>query len=290
MPKKVLILGATGRFGRHAASAFKDAGWLVETFDRKKGNLEQAAIGCDAIIAAWNPAYPDWEKQVVNLHAQVIAAAQANGADVIVPSNIYVYGRESPSFIEETTPHAADNPLALVRKDMERAYKESGLRVLFLRTGDFIDTEASGNWFDQVLIKSLNKGLLTYPGKPGIPHAWAYLPDLARAAVKLIERPDRPSGAEEVLYPGYTLSGKEIAHALEATRGRSIRVQKMKWFPLQLASPFWKMGRCLLEMRYLWDKPHQLDSSQFHALLPGFRTTAVEEALTNATRHLERAD
>lgn len=94
--KRVLILGGSGRFGRHAAAAFTNAGWDAQTFDRRKDDLIRASEGCDVIVAAWNPAYPDWEVQVPELHRRVIAAAKASGASVIVPSNVYVYGKGSP--------------------------------------------------------------------------------------------------------------------------------------------------------------------------------------------------
>lgn len=284
--KKVLVLGSSGRFGRHAVTAFSNAGWTVRTFDRQKDDLMDAAQGCDAIVSAWNPAYPDWAAQVPELHDRVIKAAQAASAKVIVPLNIYVYGKESPTVLYKTTPHNARNQLGRIRIAMENAYRESGIPVLFLRAGDFIDTHASGNWFDNILVKSLNKQILTYPGTPDIPHAWAYLPDLARATVKLMERPNAPKGTEEVLFPGYTLSGQDIAAGLETTIGKPVHVRKMNWLPLQLATPFWKMGRSLAEMRYLWDMPHQLDGSDFDAALPGFEHTPVAEALATATSHL----
>ncbi|MBR9842831.1 MAG: NmrA family NAD(P)-binding protein [Rhodobacteraceae bacterium] len=286
MMKRVLILGGSGRFGRHAAAAFTNAGWDVQTFDRRKDDLIRASEGCDVIVAAWNPAYPDWEAQVPELHKRVIAAAKASGASVILPSNVYVYGQGSPGLLSAQTPHAARNPLARIRIDMERAYRESGISVLFLRAGDFIDTEASGNWFDQILIKSLEKGVLTYPGQSNIPHAWAYLPDLARAAVQLVERPEKPAGAEEVLFSGYTLSGQDLAAGLSRAMGAPVRVRHMNWLPIHLVAPFWKMGRCLAEMRYLWNMPHKLNPTGFDTVLPKFEHTAVDVALASATAHL----
>ncbi len=35
MTGTVLILGATGRFGRNTGDAFRAAGWTVRAFDRK---------------------------------------------------------------------------------------------------------------------------------------------------------------------------------------------------------------------------------------------------------------
>ncbi|MFD2853738.1 hypothetical protein ACFSZS_01465 [Seohaeicola zhoushanensis] len=45
MSKTVLILGASGRFGRAAADAFAQAGWTVRNYDRASGDLARAAWG-----------------------------------------------------------------------------------------------------------------------------------------------------------------------------------------------------------------------------------------------------
>lgn len=285
MPGTALILGATGRFGRHSALAFEAAGWTVRRFNRKTDTLTKAAQGADVIVNAWNPAYPDWAAQVPGLHAQVIEVAKATGATVIVPGNVYVYGPDNGTIWGADTPQKATNPLGRIRIDMERAYKESGVRTIILRAGDFIDTEASGNWFDAIMTKNIAKGVFTYPGTPNIPHAWAYLPDVTRAAVQLAGKRNKLNTFEDIAFPGHTLTGQEMAKAIENATGKATRLKAMNWFPLRLAAPFWKMGRGLLEMRYLWNTPHQLSGTRFAALLPDFRETPVAAAMVSALGH-----
>ena len=140
----------------------------------------------------------------------MIEAARASGATVIQAANIYVYGEGSPETLGPDTPHAAQNPLGRLRIAMEDRLRSAGIPVILLRAGDFIDTEGSGNWFDRVLLAKLAKGRVEYPGNPDIPHAWAYLPDLGRAAVALAERRAALPRVEEVLFPGYTLTGREL--------------------------------------------------------------------------------
>ena len=156
------------------------------------------------------------------------------------------------------------------------------VRCIILRAGDFIDTQASGNWLDAIMLKKLGRGVFTYPGDPGIDHAWAYLPDLCRAAVMLAEMRDQLPVFADIPYPGYTVSGNEIAATLqEITRG-PVKVKNMAWAPLYLARPFWRMAKYLLEMKYLWNTPHRLDSTVFNDLLPGFQTTPLQQALMAA--------
>lgn len=273
MSGTVLILGASGRFGRHTAEAFWNAGWRVRVFDRAADDLVSAAMGADVIVNGWNPKYTDWERDVPGLTEQVIAAARASGATVIIPGNVYVYGKGSPELITAGTPHRAANPLGQVRIRMEAAYREAGVRTIILRAGDFIDTEASDNWFDMIVAGKLFKNRVTAPGNLDAPHAWAFLPDVARAAVGLAERREMLEPFEEVLFPGYTLSLRQLADLIQRATGRDLVIKRMTWLPLFLVAPFWPMGRKLIEMRYLWSMPHRLDGTRLRALLPNFRET-----------------
>lgn len=287
MTDTVLILGASGRFGRHAAEAFWNAGWQVRLFDRKTDDLLTAAEDVQVIVNGWNPPYPQWASDVPRFTRDVIAAARSSGATVILPGNVYVFGRGSEQDLSETTPHKATNPLGRIRIDMETAYREGGVQTILLRAGDFIDTEASGNWFDMMIAAKAASGRITAPGDLQAMHAWAYLPDLARATVALAERRETLDQFEDIPFPGYTLSLTELADLVTIASGRVQTVKRLNWLPIRLASPFWPMGRRLLEMRYLWSMPHRLDGARFNELLPEFHTTDPLTAIGTAIDHLQ---
>lgn len=282
MQKTVLILGASGRFGRAAYAAFSWCGWDVRTFDRNTDTLEDAAWGADIIVNAWNPDYPDWAIEVPKLTAQVIEVAKNTSATVIIPGNVYGFGADMPTMLDETTPHNPTGPLGHIRKDMERAYKDAGVRTIILRAGDFIDTQASGNWYDKVITAGIAKGKVTYPGPTHIPHAWAYLPDMAECAVALANMADALPRFTDVHFPGYTMTGAELHAALEQTLGQRLKLSQMGWLPLQIAKPFWAMAKPLLEMRYLWTTPHELSGTKITDLLPDFEPTPLLDALSDS--------
>lgn len=284
MTGTVLILGANGRFGRNAAEAFWNAGWRVSLFDRSKDDLTTAAQGQDVIVSAWNPLYPDWGAQVPKLTEQVIAAAESSGATVIIPGNVYVYGPDAPDRFAADTPHAARNPLGQVRIKMEESFRASGVQTIILRAGDFLDTEASGNWFDKIMAPSLKKGVFTYPGAPDLPHGWAFLPDLARATVALAEQREFLPRFSDIPFAGYTLSGQDMAQLCAEALGKPVRLKKMSWLPIQIARPFWPLAKHLVEMSYLWNKPHHLDGQVFDELVPDFPVTPPSEAIAQALR------
>ncbi|MDU8929573.1 epimerase [Alisedimentitalea sp. MJ-SS2] len=282
MTKTALILGGSGRFGRHMTLALDAAGWTTHQFDRKSDNLTTAAQGVNVIVNGWNPSYEHWQVQVPKLTQQVIDAAQASGASVILPGNVYNFGADAPELLTPETPQAAQNPLGRIRIAMEQAYRASGVPIIILRAGDFIDTQPTGIWFDRVLTAKLHKGVFTYMGRWDAPHAWAYLPDLARAGVMLLEQRDRLDTFTDVTFPGYTLTGHDMAQAFERVLNRPLVQANFNWTLFHLLRPFWRLMRHVFEMRYLWSKPHRLDGARLNTLLPGFTPTPLEEALRSA--------
>ena len=285
MKPTVLILGSTGRMGRHAAIAFAAGGWDVRTFDRSKDNLWDAAWGATVIVNAWNPPYTDWIEQIPDLTKQVIDVAKASDATVIIPGNIYVYGKNSPEKLQPDTPHAATNPLSQVRVDMEAAYRTSGVRTVVVRAGDYIDTEPSGNWFDMIMVKKVHKGVFVVPGRLDCPRAYNFIPDVAKTMVALANKRDELSRFEDVNAPGYTLSGKEFAEAVGLALGRQVKAKKLWWLPIQILQPVWPMARGIVEMKYIWSTPHHLSPDRQLVLCPEITATPLQEALTLALDH-----
>jgi hypothetical protein len=58
-----------------------------------------------------------------------------------------------------------------------------------LQAGDFFGPQPGNNWFSQALVKpGQTVRSITYPGSPGVGHAWAYLPDVAETFSLLAER------------------------------------------------------------------------------------------------------
>lgn len=286
MTKTALITGANGKFGRHAARAFAGAGWHVRRFDRKTEDLTEAATGADAIVMGMHPpTYDLWEAQLLPLHQTAIDAALAHDIPVIVPGNLYAFGRGAGPVFGPEAPMTATNPLGQLRRRMEALYRDSGARTIMLYCGDFLDDRASGNWFDRFIAKDVGKGRIAYPGDLDTPHAWCWLPDAARIAVALAGRDDL-ARFEQMPVPGYTLTGRELARALAQTTGQPVRAGHFAWWPLRLARPFLPVLKGVFEMRYLWSLPHRLDPAPLARRLPDFRPTPLAEALAAATADL----
>jgi nucleoside-diphosphate-sugar epimerase len=279
MGKTVLILGASGKIGRWSGEAFERAGWQVRRYQRASRDMAAAARGADVIVNGLNPPnYHDWARQIPAITAEVIAAARASGALVIVPANVYNFGARGGEW-SESTPHAPHTRKGKIREQMELEYRSSGVRTLLLRAGNFIDSERNGDVLSVFLLRQLASGRIMLAGDPDVPQSYCYVPDWASAAVALAERRDQLATFEDVPFPGHTFSTQQLRSLLEELLGRPLGFTRFPWWALKLSAPFWELGRELLEMRYLWNTPHSLSGTKLARLLPELRATPLRDAI-----------
>lgn len=282
MAKTVLILGASGKIGKHAALAFERAGYQVRKHDRQKGNLLRDVEGVDVIVNGWNPpAYHAWARIVPELTEKVISAARVSGATVIIPGNVYnldVIGGEW----SEATAHRPPTNKGKIREAMERAYEASGVRTIILRAGNFIDPDRKDDVMSLLFLRSIRSGKITLAGDPGAMQAYCYVPDWAQAAVLLASKRDQLNSFEDIPFPGHAFTAHELRRFLEQELGRPVKFTDFPWWLFALLAPFWELAREMLEMRYLYDLSHTLSGRKLAQLAPEFRATPLEGVLASA--------
>lgn len=281
MTQTALILGASGKIGRHFDAAFRAAGWQSRRYVRGT-DMNAAAQGCEVIVNGLNPPnYHDWDRILPAITTQALAAARASGATILFPGNVYVFG-DQPGPWDESTPHRPVTRKGRIRSEVERRYRDAaadGVRTILLRAGDFIDPDSADSIMDIGYLRNLSKGVVTSMGDPDAPRAHAYLPDMARAGVMLAERRADLPAFTDVPFPGYTFSTNDLAQRLSRLGGRSLRVKAFPWWLFAVTGPVWELAREMAEMRYLYNTPHRLDDRLFNRLLPNFRATPLEDAL-----------
>lgn len=298
MANNVLILGANGRFGRAAYKAFEDAGWdvtalirpgkthsgkVIEADASDPDALCAAAEGFDVIVNALNPPYHKWAEMLPILTASVIAASRISGATVLIPGNVYNYSTNPPAVLSSDTPQNATKGKGALRVEMERSFRDApNVRTIILRGGDFIEAEKTGNWFDSQITNKVDKGIITYPGPTDQIHAWAYLPDMARAAVQLCEIRDTLPRFADIPFAGFALTGNELINAVEDATDKKLKIKTVPWGIMSAIGVFSPLIREVVAMRYLWNKPHRLDGAEFNTLLPDFEPTPLKAAMQQA--------
>ena len=307
--KTIAILGARGRLSRMVARAFLAHDWRViavtrdgktpEGLDgaeaRAADAMDQSALvaacrGVDVIFNGLNPVYTDWAEKVPVFTANVIAATRATGALHLLPGNVYNYGRRIPAVADEATPMPGETGKGVIRNAMERAFADAardGMKTIVVRAGDFYGGDGRGSWFDLVIAAKLDKGVFTWPGAADIDHAWAYLPDLAQAFVRLAEKGPGEAGFETYTFAGHTLSGDDMQRLVEkALGGKRLKRAGMPWLMLRAGGLVVPMWREISEMSYLWFTPHRLSGKKLEAAIGSLTGTAPETAVAEALAEL----
>jgi nucleoside-diphosphate-sugar epimerase len=232
-----------------------------------------------------------------------MAIAQGLGARFMLPGNVYNFGADMPPMLDETTPERPSTVKGRLRADLEAELAVragQGLRSAVIRAGDFFGC-GTGSWLDLAIVKKLRQGRLVYPGPLDRPHAWAYLPDLARAFVAVAEselaaRNDWPA-ATRLHFAGHTLSGQEMLDAVERAAqalgerpAAGFRRGGMPWAAMRVMGWFVPMVREVVEMAYLWQVPHALDGRALQARIGLLPVTPIDSALQAALRDLDFGD
>jgi nucleoside-diphosphate-sugar epimerase len=301
--KTALILGATGGVGGALTGVLLARGWTIKALTRDPAHAAAgrdpkiqwiqgdamdrdavlaAAAGVSLLIHAVNPpGYRDWDKLVLPMMDNSIAAARAAGARVLLPGTVYNYGPDAFPAPREDSPQQPLTRKGKIRAAMELRLEESGVPALVVRAGDFFGGgKTVNNWFAQGVVKA-GKPLdsITRPGKRGVGHAWAYLPDLAETMAELIERTPA-EGFQTFHFAGHwDADGMQMAEAIRRASGRELKVKAFPWPLVTLLAPTVALFREMLEMRYLWREPLRLDNAKLVRVLGREPHTPLDQAV-----------
>ncbi|HEY0295330.1 MAG TPA: NAD-dependent epimerase/dehydratase family protein [Bordetella sp.] len=303
-----LVLGASGGVGGEALRQLRDAGWAVRALQRgpageaaqrdgiirlqgdamNRDDVLRAARGCEVIVHAVNPpGYRRWGELVLPMIDNTIAAAVAERATIVLPGTVYNYGPDAFPMLTEDAPQRPLTRKGAIRVELERRLRDAvrdGARAIVLRAGDFFGPRARNNWFSQGLVKPGRPvGVVNQPGNPGVGHAWAYLPDVARTMVALLARRETLEPFARFHLAGHwDDDGTKMAAAIQGAAGRHggrVKLKAFPWWLVPLAAPFVPTMRELLEMRYLWREPVRLDNARLVGVLGAEPHTPWEEAV-----------
>jgi nucleoside-diphosphate-sugar epimerase len=270
----------------------REISW-IEGDVMRESDVVAAARGASVIVHAVNPpGYRNWAGLVLPMLESSISAARRQGARILLPGTVYNYGPDAFPILREDSPQ---NPLTrkgAIRAEMERRLRvasDSGVRSLIVRAGDFFGPAAGNNWFSQGLVKPGQAvRAINYPGRPGVGHSWAYLPDLAQTMAQLLEREALLAPFETLHFGGHwDADGSEIVASIRRVAGnRGIRVRQFPWPVVTLVSPFVTLFREMREMRYLWQEPLQLSNERLKKALGSEPQTPLDVAIRNTLNGL----
>ncbi|MEO7221453.1 MAG: NAD-dependent epimerase/dehydratase family protein [Devosia sp.] len=297
---QVIVLGVTGHLGRVVAEAFVAAGWTVTGMarhDRHKipgvrfvaGNSDSVAdmrraIGdIDLVVNTLNLPYAAWDKGRMEAQmGRVLEALGTSGKTMLFPANIYNFNQTNrvmtPGLVQKP-----QTPRGAIRVQVEGMFRDAALRgdiqTIILRAGDFFGPHSVADWFDQAMMRDVAKGRVVTMGTKGVGHAWAYLPDLARAFESLGAMRRTLGAFEDFHFAGHFVTPEQMAAAISRTAPRPVSISSFPLILLKVFGLFDPVMREVSKMDYQWRHPMELKDSRLDKLLGREFGTPFEAAV-----------
>jgi nucleoside-diphosphate-sugar epimerase len=295
---KHVIVGA-GQVGRPLAELLAEQGHQVTVVTRSgsgpdgvakvaanvadRDRLTEIAKGADALYNCVNPPYHRWPQEWPPMADALLATAETTGAVLVTLGNLYGYGPvDGP--MTENLPLASTGVKGRVRAtmwaDQLAAHQAGRIRATELRGSDYFGPGATdqaylGDRFVSAVLAGKRAMVLS---DPTIPHAWTFLPDVARA-LAVAGTDERAWGRPWHIPTSPALSAQAFAERLSELAGAPApKILRIPRPILSAAGAVSPLMRELRETRYQFDRPFILDSTAFETTF-GMAPTPIDEAL-----------
>lgn len=216
------------------------------------------AVGFPYDSRVWRTAWPRTMTNVVE------ACAQA-GARVVFIDNLYQLGPQGAPRREDMPLTALGNKPAIL-SEVTRLWMAARdrVRLAALRCPDFYGPGVAASHLGASAFGPLARGKRAQMvAPPDTPHDFAYVPDIARAAVTLLDAPDDAYGQPWNVPCAPTRTPREILKLGAEALGVPLR---MTVVPLRLLPLLGLVSRPLKEVAdvgFTWDRPYVVDASKF---------------------------
>lgn len=298
MTNTIMILGY-GPVGQAIARQLSDAGRPALVAQRREpahlppgvsfracDALDQASLtatlrGSDVLICTIGLAYDAavWERDWPRLMANMLAACDACGARLVFVDDLYMHGPQ-PGPLHENSPLDAPGRKGRVRAAVTRQWQAAAtVKTAALRVTDFYGPGVTLSVLGEQAIGRLAAGRSAQLGiAADQPHALAYVPDVAAAAILLADAPDEAYGRAWIMPTAPARTPRQVIGMAAATLGVKPRLQTLPGWLQKLMGPFVPFLREWTETSYQHDRPFLVDGSSFEHYF-GFRPMPLEQGI-----------
>jgi nucleoside-diphosphate-sugar epimerase len=218
------------------------------------------AVGFPYDARVWRTA---WPKTMTN----VIEGCAQTGARLVFVDNLYMLGPQTkPRREDMPLTKRGDKPAILTKVTrIWMAAAESGrVRVAALRCTDFYGPNVPVSHLGASAFGRLANGrsaLMVVP--PDIPHDFAYVPDIARAVVTLLDAPDDAFGQVWNMPCAPTRTPREILRLGADAIGIRFRMMAIPFWLVSLLGLGSRFMREVADVGFTWNRPYQVDATKF---------------------------
>lgn len=241
-----------------------------------------AASGAAVVYQALNPPYDKWHELFPGLQASALAAARAAGARYVSIDNLYMYDSLAGPMTEESPilPRSRKGELrARMAADVLAAQERGDVQAVILRSSDYYGPGVTGSALGERVFPPV------LAGKPGeaigaldLLHSYAYIEDVARAAVAL-GTSDDSLGRVWITPHAPAATQREVLTGVFRETGAQPRFRVVGAGMMRLAGLFSKAAREVVEMMYEYRHPFTVDSSLMERTY-GLQATPLADGLS----------
>jgi len=294
------VVFGTGQVGRHVVEQLIDLGHDVVAVNRSgRADLAgaevvgadatdpaaatAAAAGADVVYFCLNAGnYARWADEFPPLQRAVLAAAQANGARLVVLDNLYAYGPTGGRDLVETRPARPTSIKAGTRAAMTgellAAHHAGRVEVAIGRASDYFGPGTTASALGETVFGAALGGRTAQAmGDPDQPHSYSYTPDVAAALITLATRPGA-TGSVWHLPVADTRTTRQIIEAVYALAGRPPRIRAAGRTALRLYGLVRPEVREYLHTLYQFTDRWVVDDTAFRTAF-AVRSTPLDDAL-----------
>jgi len=288
MSSEIVVFGF-GPVGRATTQALVDRGSPVRVVQRSRPqDLPRSATfkACDVLDAAAVRQAVDGARQVVVAIGfpyradtwraswplamdNLIKACEATHARMVFVDNLYMYGPQHDP-LREDMPLTDHGQKPAVRTEVTRIWMAASaagrVQVAALRAPDFYGPGVTQSHLGELAFGALANGKrATLIAPPDTPHDFAYVPDIARAVLSLLDAPDDAFGQAWHMPSAPTRTPREILQLGADALGVGLRITALPLWSLPIMGIGSPMMREIAEMRFQWDRPYRVDARKFTA-------------------------
>lgn len=254
-----------------------------------------AATGASHIYNVLNAPYSavQWAATFPRLQDNLIAAAGASDAKLVVLENIYMLGRPDGAPLTEQTPVRPASRKGEVRARLTEAlfaaHAAGRAQVVSGRASHFVGPGVTQSTIGEVFFKAARKGgKVPVFGNLEARHSFSYVPDVAAGLAALGAAGDNVLGRAWMLPTLEAVPVRDVYARTLAAMGTGAFVKRVPSFMMRPLSWFIPILRELIEMRYEWESDYVVDSSAIRQHL-GVIATPLEDALAATGRWARQA-
>ncbi|MGI4877887.1 MAG: NAD-dependent epimerase/dehydratase family protein [Janthinobacterium lividum] len=202
-----------------------------------------------------------WPKTMTNM----IEGCAATGARLVFLDNLYQLGPQVGPRTEDM-PLSTTGEKSVILAGVTRIWQAARgrVKVAALRCSDFYGPGVAVSHLGALAFGELAKGRTAQLLVPAdTPHDFAYVPDIVRAIVILLDADDADFGQVWNMPCAPTRSPRELLAMGAGALGKRLKLWAVPFMLLRPIGVFYRFAREVADVGFTWDRPYVVDGGKF---------------------------